>query len=207
MQTAKSEKMFSMTRTKAIYVINHGIAQYFKCSLLSSINTSGIHVYSFDESLNEVTQTCEMDMYVRYWDMACGQVKMRYFGSSFIVLTLNTDILQNFYEITKDLNPAHLYQVSMDEANVNLKFYREFVQKRKDENYHSLTDIGNCGLHIILFTEAWDLKWMIHNSGWGLKKLMKGAYHQLFHDTPAHRDDYESITGSSAYPFNFCSSR
>ena len=74
----------------------------------------------------------------------------------------------------------------MDWPNVNLKFYQEFLQKRKDENWKPGTGVD-------------DLQW-------GLKTLMEGAY-QLFHDTPAHQDDYESITGSSVYPFSFCSSR
>ena len=60
-----------------------------------------------------------------------------------------TDILQHFDEIAKDLNTAYLYQISIDGSNVNLKFYREFVQKRKDENFHLLIDIGSCGLHVI----------------------------------------------------------
>ena len=79
---SKIARNFSMARTKTLYVINHGIVPYFKSLLLSSINTSDIHVYSFVESLNEVTQTCEMDLYVQYCDVACSQVKMRYFGSS-----------------------------------------------------------------------------------------------------------------------------
>ena len=113
-----------------------------------------------------------------------------------------TDILQHFDEITKDLNPAHLYQISMGGPNFNLKIYREFVQKCKDENYHSLIDIGSCGLHVI----HGSLGTGVDDSQWGLKKLIKGAY-QLRHDIPARRDDYESITGSSTYSFNFCSSR
>ena len=99
---------FSLARTKAMYDINHGIVPYFKSLLLSSINTSYIHVYSFNESLNEVTQTCEMDLYVRCGDVACSQVKMRYFGSSFMGHGTYTDILQYFDEITKDLN-LHTY--------------------------------------------------------------------------------------------------
>ena len=74
-----------------MYPINHGTAPYFKSLLLLSINTSDIHAYSFDESLNVVTQTCEMDNYVRYWDVACTQVKMRYFGSSFMGHGFYTD--------------------------------------------------------------------------------------------------------------------
>ena len=90
----------------------------------------------------------------------------------------------------------------MDGPNVNLKFYQEFVQKRKDENYHSLIDIGSCGLHVI----HGSLGTGVDDSQWALKKVMKGAY-QLFHDIPALRDDYESITRSSTYPFSYCSNR
>ena len=193
---------FSMARTKAMYAINHGTEPYFKSLLLSSIDTSDIHVYSFDESLNEVTQTCEINLYVRYWDVACSQVKMRYFGSSFMGHGTYTDILQHFDEVTKDLNPAHLCQISMDRPNVNVEFYRKFAQERKDENYHSLMDIGSCGLHVI----SKNLGTGVDDSQWGIKRLMKEAY-KLFHDTPARRDDYKSITGSSAYPFSLCSSQ
>ena len=79
---SKIARNFSMARTKAMYGINHVIAPYFKSLLLSSINTLGVHIYSFDESLNEVTQTCEMDLHAQYWDVACSQVKMGYFGPS-----------------------------------------------------------------------------------------------------------------------------
>ena len=75
---------FSMARIKSMYAINHGIYTYFKSLLLSSLSQSDIHVYSFDESLNNITQTREMDLYVRYWDIACSQVKVRYFESSFL---------------------------------------------------------------------------------------------------------------------------
>ena len=105
---SKIARKFTMARIKAMYAINHGIGPYFKSLLLSSIDTSDIHVYSFGESLNDVTQTCEMDLSVKYLDVPCNQVKMRHFGSSFIGHGTCTDILQHFDEITKDLNPAHL---------------------------------------------------------------------------------------------------
>ena len=56
---SKIARNFSMERV--MYAINHGIAPYFKSLLLSSINTSDIHGYSFDEILNEVTETCKKD--------------------------------------------------------------------------------------------------------------------------------------------------
>ena len=169
--------------------------------LLLRVNPSDIHVYSFDESLNEATQTCEMDLYVRYWDVACSQVKIRRFGSCFMSHGTYTDIQQHFDKMTKDLNTAYLYWISMDGPNVSLKFYREFLQKRKDENYHSLIDMGSCGLNVI----QGSLGTGVDDSQWILKELIKGAY-QLFYNTPAGWDDYESITGLSTYPFSFSSS-
>ena len=59
-------------------LINHGLAPYFKSLLLDSLKKSDIYVYSFDESLNYVTQTCEMDLYIRYWDIIDNQVSVRY---------------------------------------------------------------------------------------------------------------------------------
>ena len=107
-----------------------------------------------------------------------------------------------FWRNNQRFEPAHLYQISMDGPNVNLRFYREFVQKYKYENYQLLIDIGSCGLRV----NHGSLGTRVDDSQWGLKKLMKGAC-QLFHDTPARLDEYESITGSSSYPFSFCSSR
>ena len=51
-------KMMTLNRTKSMYAIYHGLAPFFKSALLSDI-----HTYPFDESVNEVTETCEMDLY------------------------------------------------------------------------------------------------------------------------------------------------
>ena len=41
---------------------------------------------------------------------------------------------------------------------------------------------------------------------WGLKKVLKAAYY-ILHGSPARRDDYNSISGSTVYPLNFCATR
>ena len=48
---------FNLARTISIYVINHSLAPFFKSLLNGSLQKSNIHVFYFDESLNEVTQT------------------------------------------------------------------------------------------------------------------------------------------------------
>ena len=183
-------------------MINHGLAPYFKNYLETALQKSELHVYSFDESLNSVTQTSEMDLYIRYWDKTKNVVKVRYYGSSFLGHGRHNDILNYFTSLTRSLKSEALYQVSMDGPNSNLKFFKEFVADFKDNSFHSLVDIGSCSLHIV--HSAFNT--VAEKSDWGLKKFLKVAY-TILHDSLARRKDYESATGSSKYPLNFCATR
>ena len=187
---------FSLARTKPSYVINHGLAPYFKNQHKTALQKSKVYVYSFDESLNSVTQTSEMNLYIRYWDKTEIAVKVRYYGSSFLGHGRHSDILNHFMSLTRSLKSEALYQVSMDEPNVNLKFFKEFAASFKEDNFHSLVDIGSCSLHIVHGA----FKTGAEKSEWGLKKFLKAAY-IILHDSPACREDYES------YPLNFCATQ
>ena len=68
--------------------------------LSDSLQKSNIHVFCFDESLNEVTQTCEMDMYITYWNGNSNAVNVRYYGSSFLGHTTHQDLLHHFNSLT-----------------------------------------------------------------------------------------------------------
>ena len=63
-----------------------------------------------------------------------------------------------------------------------------------------LVCVGSCGLHTL------------HNSFkcgftvWQLDKLLR-AIHTLFHNTPARREDYITVTKSSVFPLSFCAHR
>ena len=52
-----------MGPTKLRYFVNFEIASYFKYILIESIKQSLRHIVSFEESLNDMTQSCEMDRY------------------------------------------------------------------------------------------------------------------------------------------------
>ena len=39
-----------------------------------------------------------------------------------------------------------------------------------------------------------------------IKETLKGGF-QLLHDSPARREDYESVSGSTKYPLYYCSAR
>ena len=105
---------FNLARTKSMYVINHGLAAFFKSVLNAASKSLNIHVFCFDESLNEVTQTCEMDIYIRYWNDNSNTVNVRYYGSSFLGHETHQDLLHHFNILTKGLDPTHLYQISME---------------------------------------------------------------------------------------------
>ena len=193
---------FQMARSKSMYELNHGLAPHFKSLLVETLQMSEIHVYSFDESLNEVTQTSEMDLYIRFWDVNRNRVNVRYFGSSSLGHTTHKDLLTHFNDIVKGLEPPKLYQISMDGPNVNLKFHDEFTSSLTETVLHSLINIGSCSLHIV----HGSLKTGEAVTEWKLKKVLNAA-HRILHDSPARREDYNSVTASSVYPLNFCSTR
>ena len=62
----ESFRNFDLARTKSMHAFNRGLAPFFKSFLYENLTRSVLYVYCFDESLNEVTQACEMDMYIRY---------------------------------------------------------------------------------------------------------------------------------------------
>ncbi|KAI4803093.1 hypothetical protein KUCAC02_006650 [Chaenocephalus aceratus] len=84
----------------------------------------------------------------------------------------------------------------MDGPNVNFKL------KEHAELYGGaqLVLVGSCGLHTL------------HNAVkagftmWQLERLLR-AMHYLFHNVPARREDFTSLTGSSCFPLPFCGHR
>ena len=59
-------KSFKLGADKMRYSSNFGLAPFFKSLLYEDIKKSCCFVACFDESLNPVTQTCEMDMVIRF---------------------------------------------------------------------------------------------------------------------------------------------
>ena len=79
------EKM-QLESSKLKCVVNHGIAPYVKEILKNQVIDTVWFVVSFDESLNEVTQTSEMDIFLRFWNKENNRVEDRYWDSTFLGL-------------------------------------------------------------------------------------------------------------------------
>ena len=87
---SKIFKSFEFGATKLKYVINFGIAPYFRDILYNHLQKSDCFVISFDESLNDYTQmgewifiNCQMDILIRYFDHVENRMKVGYVDSKF----------------------------------------------------------------------------------------------------------------------------
>ena len=63
---------FALSKTKCAYMINFGLGTYFRELLVAEIKASPFYVLCFDESLNPILQSCQMDCGIRYWDQEAG---------------------------------------------------------------------------------------------------------------------------------------
>ena len=167
--------------------------------LVESIKLSECYVVCFDESLNNKTQNCEMDILIRFFDAKDNKVKTRYLDLQYLGHSTHSDLIRGYNEVVKDLNENKPVQISMDGANIILKMLQKISEERKANEFHHLISIGSCGLHTIhgafrTGPEATD---------WSTRKILRGAYIVL-HDSTARREDYQEITGSDTFPVNFC---
>ena len=191
-------KGFASSSSKCSYVICHGIAPFFKTLLLDELKAL-FYVMSYDESLNHITQTDQMDLIVQFWDNNKKRVQVRYFDSGFLGNTGGKQLLEKFHELTEKLIPTRLIQISMGGPNVNWKFLELLAESRLEAEVPSLINIGNCGIHVMHGAFKTDAK----ASGWGVSKILK-ALARLFLDSSDGRADYVELTGSSPFPMSFC---
>ncbi|XP_074652758.1 uncharacterized protein LOC141907086 [Tubulanus polymorphus] len=184
---------------KCKYLASFGIYPYFREKFSSKLNGTP-YVMLFDESLNDHNQKKQLGVHLRYWDN--NKVVTRYYDSTFIGHARASDMLQHFTEFK--LNYGDLFQISMDGPNVNWSFYDKFSEYVKTEfnKESTLLNIGSCGLHIVHISfKAGSTK-----SGWDIEILLRSLY-SLFKDSPARREDYETVTGSSIFLMKFCAHR
>ena len=157
---------------------------------------------SYDESLNHITWTDQMDLIVRFWDNNKKRVQVCHFDSGFLGHTGAKQLLEKFHELTEKLIPTRLIKISMDGPNVNWKFMELLVESRVEAEIPSLINIGSCGIDVMYAAFKTGAK----ASGWGVSKILK-ALARLFLDSPARRADYVEMTGSSLFPMSFCATR
>ena len=195
-------KTFTCGATKCAYLSCFGLAPYFHEQLVDMVRSTACYSISFDECMNRISQNKQMDFLIRYWNGNTNKVAVRYLGSEFLGHATAVDLLTHFKQGISQLDPKRLLQVSMDGPNVNWKFYTDLTKERNSEELPQLLNIGSCGLHIV----HGGLQKGVNESGWKLGHLMRSLW-QLFHDTPAWREDFVKLTVSTVFPLKFCPHR
>ena len=97
-------KTFQLGPNKVKYLANFDRKSYLKDLLAESIKKFDCYIVSFDESLNKLTQNCEMDLLLRYFDSSDDRVKVRFYHSCFLGHATHSDFVQQLNDATKDLN-------------------------------------------------------------------------------------------------------
>ena len=137
---------------------------------------------------------------IRYWDSEANLVKVRFWSSSHLGHGTHKDVLEKFENTLTGLNPSKMIQVSMDRPVVNLKFLESLCNLRESKGLPGLIDYWCLSTaHNAFQTGAVKSTWNIH-------EILKSVG-QIFHDSPAQRDHYISVTGLTSFPHNFHATR
>ncbi|KAG8179991.1 hypothetical protein JTE90_007959 [Oedothorax gibbosus] len=192
-------KNFSCGENKVAYLSVFGIAPHFSSLLKSRIKNEPDYVLLFDESMNEVNQSKQLDCHVRIWDV--NKVTTRYFSSDFLGHATADLLFSKIKEKCLTLGAGNLLQLSMDGPNVNLKVHEMMMKEMKDEFNTTLLNVGTCGLHIMhnAFRDGCSAFPEVENAA--------SAAYWHFKDSPARREDYASLNLDAKFPLKFCKHR
>ena len=108
---SKIAKKVTCSSTKCSYVINFGIAPYFRNLLENALNLAPFYVACFDESHNDVLKKGQMDMLLRFWNEDTNMVATRYYNSEFLGKAAAVDIHQKFKSFLSSLDSNKMIQV------------------------------------------------------------------------------------------------
>ena len=179
--------------TKIAYIINHGIAPYFKKIIMNELIPRGPRLppkftSCFDESFNKATFSKQMDVHILYFNEKTKLIERVYIGSQFMGHATHTDTMEDFKKAHEGLDIVHnLVQVSMDGPHVNWAFMDVLAEYRKTQDPQSpeLINIGSCGIHVLhgAYGTAQGV------TDWEVAKTLKAA-HGVFKKSPARRSDY-----------------
>ena len=151
-----AESFGSFSKGKIRYIINHGLAVYFRNIFMNELRPSDRlpprFVSCFDESFNTVTYSKQLDLHLLYFDEKIRQVHCVYVGSQFMGHGTAVDTMVEFKNCHGELDIINnLVQLSMDGPNVNWLFHKDLENYRKEVNPKSplLLVMGSCGIHVL----------------------------------------------------------
>ena len=195
---------FELSKTKCGYYMNFGLAPYYRNILNEDINRSPFYTAIFDETLNQMVQEEQMDIFIRYWSEDIQMVVTRYFESKFMRRPNAENVveaIENSLE-SHSLPKTNLIHVGMDGPSTNWAVLDVLSEHRSESQLPPLEKTGSCGLHII----SGSLHTGVDLSGWAIEALLRALF-QLFNDSLARRDVYIKLNDDTTFARKFCGTR
>lgn len=185
-------KNVKLSEKKIRYVINFGLAPYFRSHLFRDISNS-FYVLHFDETTtNQVKK--QFDLHISYWSQSTEKVITSYCHSEFLghaEAKVIVEIILKFIS-TNSLDSGKLLQCSMDGPAVNLCAMKMLNAKLNKESVFSLIDFCTCVLH----TMHNALKYGIGQLNFDVDNFATDIYH-WFKLSAARREDFHNVQVSS----------
>ena len=114
---SKVAEKFTCGSIKCSYVINFGIAPYFRSLLQDALNNAPFYVCSFDECHNNMIKKGQMDMLIRYWDTSTNLLSNRYYNSELFGKVPANNVHTKFEICSSSLDSNKMIQVYVNNSN------------------------------------------------------------------------------------------
>ena len=179
-----------------------GQVQYWtmgEANIEKTLRLSCFYSLSYDESLNKPLQKQQMDLQVRYWCDQRNQAVTRYYGSEFMLLSDHAILTESLLKGISDIPEEKLVQLAMDGPHVNWKTLGVLQERREENEFPPLADIGSCSLHVV----SGALHSAVVAADWPVEKVLRGMY-KFLQDAPARRAEYLRVSITGLYPQKFC---
>ena len=140
-----------------------------------------------------------MDIVVHY--LCEDRVVTQYFDSQFMGHTTASDLLKSLKCSLSKLNNRKLLRYAWMDQELIGNYYHCCVrtEEKEDADLPKLLNVGSCGLHVVHAAFCTGCQ----ATDWKIEGLLRALWY-LFHDSPARRDDYTTVTGSTVFPLKFC---
>ena len=172
-----------------------GIGPYFREKVLQKIKEAECITISFDEFLNNDFQTQQMDIIVHYFNE--DRVVTQYFDTQFMGHTTASDLFESLMWSLSKLNNRNYSRYPWINQELIGNYYHCCVrtERKRMLTFQNYFNGGSCGLHAVHAAFCTGCK----ATDWKIEGLLRALWY-LFHDSPARRDDYTIVTGSTVFP-------
>ena len=179
---------FSLSRTKARYIVTEALGPYFRSKLIEDIGDS-FYSIGFDETTNSANWK-ELQIRIVYWSESSGRIKDNHLQTYFIGSATAEVIAEKIFDAIGNagLCMEKLLMLSRDGPNVNVsvenRINGEMIKIRKK----GLVKIGSCNIHVVHNAFLQGLKIL----GTDVSDLVLKLYY-FFHNFPVRREDFQKI--------------